>query len=129
MKPTLLALLLALLSAKANAQTKTATTKAVVAPPTSAHSVTLTCNLPVGGGTVTGYNFLRGTVTKGPYTQIGTAIVCIYVDTLNLVEGTTYYYVVEATGPGGTSGNSNEAAGLIPFLPPGIPTGLSTVTQ
>ena len=32
-----------------------------------------------------------------------------YTDT-NLVNGTTYYYVVAATGPGGTSLNSPEAS-------------------
>jgi len=93
----------------------------------SQHSVTLACSPPTSGGTVTGYNFLRATTSGGPYTLLtpGTASTCNYVDTQSLVEGTTYYYVAQATGPGGTSGNSNQASATVPFLPPGVPSGLS----
>lgn len=97
---------------------------------TTTHSVTLTVT-PAGGGTVTGYNFLRSTTTGGPYTLLspGTSTTTSYVDTQSLVEGTTYYYVAEATGPGGTSSNSPQATATIPFLPPGIPSGLSAAAQ
>jgi fibronectin type 3 domain-containing protein len=56
----------------------------------------------------TGYNVLRGTVTGGPYTQIGTSTSVAYTDT-TVTNGTTYYYVVQATNPGGASGNSPQA--------------------
>lgn len=95
------------------------------------HSVTLSCLPPTSGGTVTGYNFLRSTTTGGPYTLLspGTSSTCNYTDTQGLVEGTTYFYVAQSTGPGGTSGNSNQASATIPFLPPGIPSGLSATPQ
>lgn len=90
------------------------------------HSVSLTCVPPVGGGQVTAYQFFRGVATGGPYVAIGTAQVpCSYVDgDAALLEGVTYYYVAQSQGPGGKSANSNEAAALIPFLPPNPPTGL-----
>jgi Glycoside hydrolase family 44/Fibronectin type III domain len=57
----------------------------------------------------TSYNVLRGTVSGGPYTQIGTSTTASYTDT-GLTNGTTYYYVVAAVNTGGTSGNSNQAS-------------------
>lgn len=94
------------------------------------HNVTLSCT-PGTGGTITGFNFLRSTTKGGPYTLLnpGTSLTCSYVDTQTLVEGATYYYVAQAFGPGGTTGNSNEALATIPFLPPGIPQGLQATSQ
>lgn len=104
---------------------------AVSTTPAGGHQVTLTVTPGTGGGQVTGYNFLRSTVNGGPYTQLtpGTSTTTTYVDTQSLVEGTTYYYVAQATGPGGTSSNSPQATATIPFLPPAIPSGLSAVSQ
>jgi fibronectin type 3 domain-containing protein len=57
----------------------------------------------------TGYTVLRGATTGGPYTQIGTSTSVAYTDTA-VTNGTTYYYVVEATNSGGASAYSPEAS-------------------
>jgi fibronectin type 3 domain-containing protein len=57
----------------------------------------------------TGYNLQRATVSGGPYTQIASISGTGYTDT-SVNNGTTYYYVVAATNPGGVSGNSPEAS-------------------
>ncbi len=55
------------------------------------------------------YHVYRGTVSGGPYTQIGTATGTTFTDTSVL--GTTYYYVVRAANsPTCESGNSPEAS-------------------
>ncbi len=78
-------------------------------------------NLVAGGGnnlvnltwtapnfTIT-YNVRRSTTAGGPYTTIATGLTTAsYVDT-TAVNGTTYYYVVQAVNNIGTSPNSNEA--------------------
>lgn len=90
----------------------------------AAHSVTLTWAWSQGtGGTATGFSVKRATVTGGPYTTIGSTTVSTltYVDTTGLVEGTKYFYVVTATGPGGESAPSGEASGTIPFSVPVAP--------
>ena len=89
-----------------------------------------------GGGTTTGFIVQRGTSTGGPYTQIGaisSPAQLSYVDTAGasnaLTEGSTYYYVVLATGPGGNSLPSPQASATIPFLPPAQPPTLSAVPK
>jgi hypothetical protein len=57
----------------------------------------------------TSYNLQRATVSGGPYTQIASISGTGYTDT-SVKNGTTYYYVVAATNPGGVSGNSPEAS-------------------
>lgn len=99
------------------------------------HSVTLTETCPTNatppppsscGINVTGFQVQRSTTTGGPYTTIATIIgpqTFTYIDVASptniLVEGTTYYYVVEATGNGGTlvsaPAPSPQVAGTIPF--------------
>ncbi len=59
----------------------------------------------------TGYNVKRGVTKGGAYTTVGTSATTSYADT-TAVAGTTYYYVVTATGAGGESANSNEASGV-----------------
>lgn len=95
------------------------------------HQVTLSCTPGAGGGTVTGFQFLRGTVNGGPYINVGALQnSCSYVDAdPALSEGVTYYYVSKASGPGGQSAPSNQASALIPFLPPATPTGLQATSQ
>jgi hypothetical protein len=56
----------------------------------------------------TGYHVKRGTVSGGPYTQVGAPTVLTYTDT-GLTNGTPYYYVVTAFNAGGESANSAEA--------------------
>ena len=56
----------------------------------------------------TSYNVKRATDIAGPYEPIGsaTAPTVTYTDSSGLANGTTYYYVVSATGAGGTGGDS-----------------------
>ncbi len=58
----------------------------------------------------TGYNVKRSLTAGGPYETIANASDTSYVDT-NVVNGTTYYYVVTAVNADGESANSNEASG------------------
>lgn len=58
----------------------------------------------------TGYNVKRSTTAGGPYTTIASNVHgTSYVDT-DVVNGTTYYYVVTAITADGESDNSNEAS-------------------
>jgi len=54
------------------------------------------------------YNVKRATDSGGPYAAIGTttAPTVMYTDSSDLNNGTTYYYVVSATGTGGTSSDT-----------------------
>ena len=69
----------------------------------------------------TRYNVKRSLVNGGTYTTIGTPTGTNYSDS-NVVEGTTYYYVVSATNFFGESTNSVQVSATP--LPPGTPTGL-----
>ena len=79
------------------------------------------------------YVVKRGTKTGGPYTALspvtpitGTA----FTDT-GLVNGTTYYYVVDAVNTGGTSVDSLEvsATPVTASTPPAAPTGLTALAS
>ena len=100
-----------------------------------ADSVTLTIPLGTGGGAVTSLQVQRGTVSGGPYATIGSVPVVAgtttytYVDTASLVEGATYYYVVEAIGPGGTSAPSTQVSATVPFQPPAVPGPVTVVVK
>lgn len=56
----------------------------------------------------TSYDVKRSAALTGPFSIIGTtaAPTVTYTDTNGLSNGTTYYYVASATGPGGTSINT-----------------------
>jgi hypothetical protein len=69
----------------------------------------------------TNYNVERATSSGGPYTTIGTTTTTSFTD-VNVVPGTTYYYVVTASNTGGVSGNSTEVNITIPVPPPPPPT-------
>lgn len=90
-----------------------------------AHSVTLNWDAPVGS-TVVSYDIKRGTV-KGQEVSIGTSNVPTFVDTTNLIEGDTYFYVVDSVNSAGESGPSNEVTVIVPFSIPGAPTNLVAV--
>ncbi len=86
-------------------------------------SVGLSWNASTGSGTIT-YNVLRSTTSGSGYTTIasnqsGTT----YTDS-TVTNGTTYYYVVNASNAGGSSATSSQVTAL-PMLPPLTPTGLT----
>jgi subtilisin family serine protease/subtilase family serine protease len=71
------------------------------------HRVTLSWDSVVGA---TSFTVERALAAGGPYTPIASDIsLRTYVDT-NVVNGTTYFYVVSATNIVGDSGRSNEAS-------------------
>ena len=62
-----------------------------------------------GSPDATSYTVKRSKTAAGPYTVVATADNPPYTDE-GLSNGTTYYYVVSATGPQGDSANSNAAS-------------------
>src|SRR5438874_9625042 len=68
-----------------------------------------------GSAGATSYNVLRGDSPRTEANPVASAVTS-YDDT-GLAPGKTYYYVVQAVGPGGTSGNSNEVSATT--VPPG----------
>ena len=64
----------------------------------------------------TGYTVKRATVSGGSYTVIANLTNTGYTDT-GLTNGTTYFYVVNATNPGGTSADSAEVSSAPIGLP------------
>jgi len=71
----------------------------------------------------TSYNVKRSTTSGSGYSTIASPTTNSYPDT-GLTNGTTYYYVITAVGPGGESGNSSEVSAT-PAVPPAAPTGLT----
>jgi len=64
--------------------------------------------------TATGYNIQRSTTNDGPYTTVGSTAATTYTDTSGLVNGNTYYYVLQPTNAGGAVCQSNQAIVKIP---------------
>jgi fibronectin type 3 domain-containing protein len=93
----------------------------LLATPANAQ-VSLTWTASAGA---TSYNVKRSTTTGGPYTKISSPTVTNFTDT-NLVNGTTYFYVVSAVNATGESANSAQASATpaAPTQPPAAPTGL-----
>jgi autotransporter-associated beta strand protein len=58
----------------------------------------------------TSYSVLRGTVSGGPYATIVSGLTTTSDTNTGLANGTTFYYVVTATGTGGASAYSNQAS-------------------
>jgi hypothetical protein len=58
----------------------------------------------------TGYNVKRSTVSNGPYTTVANNVYGTSFNDTDVVNGTTYYYVVTALKDGEESENSNEAS-------------------
>jgi fibronectin type 3 domain-containing protein len=72
------------------------------------------------------YVVKRGTVSGGPYSQVGAPATASYTDS-GLTNGTKYFYVVAAANSAGTGGNSAEvnATPIAPVTVPAAPTGVS----
>ncbi|PYI83746.1 MAG: hypothetical protein DME26_14500, partial [Verrucomicrobia bacterium] len=64
----------------------------------------------------TSYNVKRSQSSGGPYTTIASTTTTNYTDA-NVLEGTTYYYVVSALSASGESPNSQEVSVTTPFPP------------
>ncbi len=75
--------------------------------------VTLTWAASAGA---TSYRVFRSAAAGGPYTQIA-AVAAPTTTYTGVVAPGPWYYVVRAVGPGGSSGNSPEAAGFSVALP------------
>jgi len=73
----------------------------------------------------TSYNVKRSTISGGE-TTIANVTGTSYTDT-NVLNGTTYYYVISGVGAGGESPNSFETGVTLPTLLP--PTGLAATTN
>ena len=75
----------------------------------------------------TSYNVKRSTTSGGPYTTITNVTTTSLLDT-NVVNGTTYYYVVSALNAYGESVNSSQASATPAALPPAAPIGLTATS-
>src|SRR5260370_36006165 len=109
----------------------TDSTTIIVIPGAPAGLLATAGNLQVGlswnaSSGATSYNVLRSTTNSGPYTTIVTGVTATgYTDT-GVINGTTYYYVVQAVNSACTSPNPNHATAT-PCAPPAVPTVLSAI--
>jgi hypothetical protein len=67
-----------------------------------------------GQTNATSYHILRSTTNGGPYTQVGTSTITGYSDTSGLVNGDTYYYVVQPVNGSNEICQSNQEPVTIP---------------
>jgi hypothetical protein len=73
----------------------------------------------------TGYNIKRSLTPNGPYTTIVSNLAATSFSDNDVINGTTYYYVVTAVNPIGESVNSNEAEATPTVDVPDAPTNLT----
>jgi kumamolisin len=71
------------------------------------------------------YTIARGTSASGPFTTVATPISATTFLDGGLSNGTTYYYVVNATNAAGVSGNSIPVSGSPTAMAPEAPTALA----
>ncbi|MGA2751964.1 MAG: hypothetical protein ABSG59_24640, partial [Verrucomicrobiota bacterium] len=75
------------------------------------------------------YNVERSTTNGGPYAILANTSATSYTDT-NVIDGTTYYYVVSALSDGGQGPNSAQVSATPPLpLPPTILTVATNCAQ
>jgi len=89
---------------------------ALVATP-SYGQVSLTWSAVSGA---TNYYVKRSQTSGGPYTKLAGTTVTTYIDT-NVLNGSTYFYVVSASNGGGEGPDSVEASAKVPIPPPAAP--------
>jgi DNA/RNA endonuclease G (NUC1)/fibronectin type 3 domain-containing protein len=82
--------------------------------------ISLTWNSVAGA---TSYNVKRSTISGSGYSTVASPTTNSHTDT-GLTNGTTYFYVITAIGPGGESVNSSEVSAT-PAVPPAAPTGVA----
>ena len=75
----------------------------------NAESGSITLRWNAVAGLVT-YTIKRSTFPGGPYSTIATTVSDVIYSDATAVNGTTYFYVVSASGAPGESGNSNEVS-------------------
>jgi len=63
---------------------------------------------------VTSYNILRGTVSGGPYSLVGSSTLPAYSDRTGLTNGGQYFYVLQPQSSGTTVCQSNQASITVP---------------
>jgi hypothetical protein len=92
-------------------------------------SITLSWPPNAAGGTVTTYDVFRSltatvVTTSGLYATVAasacTQTTCSYVDTA-VIEGTTYWYEIEACNATGCSGPTPAVSATVPFQIPNVP--------
>ena len=100
------------------------------------HCAVITWTPGTGGNPATGFNIKRSTVSGGPYSLVGSVVAptVTFTDLSGtgnvLVEGTKYFWVVTATGAGGTESlASTELSGTVPFSPPPPPVAGSVTVR
>lgn len=74
------------------------------------------------------YDVKRGTTGGGPYSFIGNTTATVFNDT-NVVDNTTYYYVVDSVNNDGEGADSSEVNATPASVPPNAPTGLVATPQ
>ena len=84
----------------------------VAATATSPTRISVTWNAVAGA---TSYEVARGTVSGGPYPAVHVETTNAYANN-DRIPGTTYFYVVRAIGPAGTSANSAQVSATTPAL-------------
>jgi hypothetical protein len=85
--------------------------------------ITLAWNASAGA---TGYAVLRSPTSGGPYTTIGAPAAPAWVDG-GLADGSTWFYVVQATNGAGASGNSAEVSATTAPAIAVAPTGVAAM--
>ena len=73
--------------------------------------LTWTASTSSGTGAIT-YNILRSTTSGSGYTTLASGVATPAYTDLTALAGTTYYYVVSASNPGGTSANSSQVSAV-----------------
>lgn len=76
------------------------------------------------------YNVKRSTTSAGLYTTIASSVTGTTYSDTNVINGTTYYYVVTAVNASGESANSNEASATpqAPIVQPETGRAILTIT-